>query len=79
MFTSWEHLFADIQWNESIALEMDAFNQEPDNTLNQSSNDCMKFSSTEKEYNKSENNQPYIENPDYTKKIRLNSTKWNKI
>ena len=37
-----EQLVADIERNESVALEMSAFNKETDDTLKQWSNDCLK-------------------------------------
>ena len=45
---------------------MNAVNNETDNRLKQSSNDCRKTPATENEYNKLENSQTQIENPDYT-------------
>ena len=38
-----EQVVANIQQNESVALEMNVVNDETDNTLKQSSNDCMKI------------------------------------
>ena len=51
-----------IQLDECVAIEMNAVNNETDNTLKQSKNDCMKTPATENKYNELENSQPQIEN-----------------
>ena len=55
-----EQMFADIHWNERVALEMNA-----DNTLKQLSNDWMKTPATENEWNKLVSSHPQIESKDY--------------
>ena len=55
-----------------MPLENNAGNIEVDNTLQQSSNYCMKTSATENEFKKVKNSQPQIENPDNTEnKIKI--------
>ena len=59
---------------------MNAVNNETNSTLKQLSNDCIKSLATENEYNKLENSQPRIENPDYTEnEIKINEMKQNII
>ena len=59
---------------------MNEGNNETDNILRQSSNDSMKSSTTENEYNKWENNQHKIEKPDNTENmIKINKMKQNII
>ena len=54
---------------------MNAVN-ETDNALKQSSNDCMKNSAIENEYNKLEKSQTQLENPDYSEnKIKIDEMK----
>ena len=56
-----EKVLVDIQRNESVALKMNALNKETDNSLKQSSDDCMKTPAIENEYKKLDNSQPQIE------------------
>ena len=74
-----DELDADIQRNKSAVLEMNAVNNETDNTSKQSSKEFMKTPVTEMEHYKLENRQLQIESPDYTKKKKKNKIKINKI
>ena len=49
MLNNKEQVVADFQRNETVALEMSAVNNDIDNTLKQSSNECMKTPATENE------------------------------
>ena len=59
-----------------LVLELKVLNNETDNTLKQSFNDCVKTSATENEYNKFYYNRSKWENPDYQEnKIKIDEMK----
>ena len=59
---------------------MNAENNETVNKLKESSKDSMKSAAKENKFNKFKNNQPQIENPEYTEnKIKIDEMKDNMI
>ena len=75
-----EQVVANIQLNKTASLEINAVNNETDDTLKQTGNDYMKIPATENEYSKLENCQRQIENQgDIENKINADEMKQNII
>ena len=61
-----------------MVLEMNAVDDETDNTLKHSSYDCLKVLANKNEYNELEKSRPQIENPGYIEnKMKINEMKQN--
>ena len=74
-----DQVLGDIHRKENVILEMNAVNNETDNTSKQSSNNCMKTSATESKYGKLKNRQSQIENTDSIKEIEIDRMEENII